>query len=123
MQKPRAARMSRLAGTDDGEVDGNQGQDTRGEIQADPAQHDEQQRGNHAKAFVFGQRIVIQRCLAGLGLLEGSLVRVSRGAGAVELPIVSDPGLPQGTLRIPAAWDETLALGGLFGTVQLERSA
>jgi NADH-quinone oxidoreductase subunit G len=62
--------------------------------------------------------------LVALGVMEGMAVRVLRdGSASAELPITSDPGLPAGAVRAPAAWDETLALGPLFGSLQLERLA
>jgi NADH-quinone oxidoreductase subunit G len=58
-----------------------------------------------------------------LGVIAGSVVRCRSASASVDLALFADSGLPDGVVRIPASWDETLPLGGLFGTVQLERLA
>ncbi len=61
--------------------------------------------------------------LAGLGVTEGSRVRVRQGTLTADLPLATDPGLPAGSVRIPAAYPETAGLGPLFGPLQIERLA
>ena len=61
--------------------------------------------------------------LVQLGVTEGTRVQVRQGDKVVELPLVADPGVPAGSLRVPAAYPETAALGALFGAIQIERVA
>ena len=61
--------------------------------------------------------------LFALGVTDGTRIRVRQGEAVADLPLVADGGLPQGSVRIPAAWPETLVLGALAAPVQLERLA
>ncbi len=61
--------------------------------------------------------------LAQLGVTEGTRVQVRQGEQVVTLPLVADPGVPAGSLRVPAAYPETAGLGALFGAIHIERVA
>ena len=56
-----------------------------------------------------------------LGLSEGDVVRVSQGAGHVELKVKRDATLAADTVRVPAGHPDTASLGEMFGAVQLQR--
>lgn len=56
-----------------------------------------------------------------LELTAGDRVRVGQGAAVVELPVVCDARVAEGTAYIPAALDGTRGLGAAYGTVTLER--
>ena len=55
--------------------------------------------------------------LARLGLRVGANVRISQGAGAVDLHAELDDGLPAGCVRVAAGHPATAALGSMFGAV------
>ncbi len=57
--------------------------------------------------------------LAGLGLAEGSAVRV-RQRGEAMLKVVADDGVPEGCVRIAAAHASTCMLGPMFGQIAVE---
>ena len=56
-----------------------------------------------------------------LGVAEGGMVRITQGAGAVQLKVRRDDGLPSGCVRVAAGLPVTSALGAMFGAVTLER--
>ncbi|HWH82759.1 MAG TPA: molybdopterin dinucleotide binding domain-containing protein, partial [Burkholderiaceae bacterium] len=53
------------------------------------------------------------------GIVDGTMVRVSHGAGSVLLPARIDPSLASSVLRVPAAHPLTAALGPMFGRLDL----
>jgi NADH-quinone oxidoreductase subunit G len=55
-----------------------------------------------------------------LGLVSGGLARVSRGAAAVTLPVVVEPGLAPQAVRVPAGLEVTAPLGAAYGPLNLE---
>jgi NADH-quinone oxidoreductase subunit G len=57
-----------------------------------------------------------------LGLNSGDSVKVSQGAGSVQLTAVADDKLPAGTARVAAGHAATAALGAMFGTINVERA-
>ncbi|GAA5233841.1 NADH-quinone oxidoreductase subunit G [Verticiella sediminum] len=57
-----------------------------------------------------------------LGVEEGARVRVSASqSGSVELLVVLDASVPDGAVRVVSARPETVALGGAFGNLTVER--
>ena len=58
-----------------------------------------------------------------LGLRAGDKVQITQGGGAAILVAARDDRLPAGCIRVPAAHPLTAALGGMFGTVTVERVA
>ena len=62
------------------------------------------------------------RTLTSLGLTAGVKVRVTGGQGAVELETVQDDAVADRALRISAAFESTVALGGAFGQISVERA-
>ncbi|GHT86323.1 NADH-quinone oxidoreductase [Betaproteobacteria bacterium] len=62
-----------------------------------------------------------QPTLDALGLNSGDRVRVSSGAGQVELTAVVDDGVARGCVRVAAAHPATVALGPLVGELSVER--
>ena len=58
-----------------------------------------------------------------LGLRDGDQVRVSQGGGEVVLPYAVDERLPADCVRVPAARDETSALGAASDVMTVERIA
>ena len=58
-----------------------------------------------------------------LGLRDGDLVKITQNGGAATLAAVRDDRLPANCVRVPAAHPLTAALGGMFGTIALERVA
>jgi len=57
-----------------------------------------------------------------LGVSDGDGVRVAQGEAAAVLAVRVDAGLPDGVLRIAAAYAATAALGPMFGPVAVERT-
>lgn len=57
-----------------------------------------------------------------LGIQPGAPVRVSQGQGSASLPAAADDKLPKGVVRIAAGVAATAALGGMFGTITVERA-
>jgi len=57
-----------------------------------------------------------------LGLNSGDSVKLSQGAGGVQLTAVADDKLPAGTVRVAAGNAATAALGAMFGTINVERA-
>jgi NADH-quinone oxidoreductase subunit G len=53
------------------------------------------------------------------GIVDGTLVRVSRGRGGVVLPARIDPSLASNVLRVPAGHPLTASLGAMFGPLEL----
>ena len=62
------------------------------------------------------------RTLTSLGLTAGVKVRVTGGQGTVELETVQDDAVADRALRISAAFESTVALGGAFGQISVERA-
>jgi NADH-quinone oxidoreductase subunit G len=58
---------------------------------------------------------------ADLGLAAGDFLRVRGAAGEAMLPVLADPRLPDGCVRIAAARPETVALGAMSAAVEVER--
>ena len=56
-----------------------------------------------------------------LGISPGEKVRVKQETGEIQLPAARDDKLPPDCVRIPAAHPLTVALGGMFGRVTVER--
>ncbi|MFJ4290091.1 NADH-quinone oxidoreductase subunit NuoG [Cupriavidus sp. NPDC089707] len=59
---------------------------------------------------------------ARLGIQSGDPVRVTQGQGSVVLPAVLEATLPGNTVRVPAATPAAMGLGGMFGTVTVEKA-
>ncbi|MCO4860328.1 NADH-quinone oxidoreductase subunit NuoG [Cupriavidus sp. WGlv3] len=59
---------------------------------------------------------------ARLGIQSGDPVRVTQGQGSVVLPAVLEATLPANTVRVPAATPGAMGLGGMFGTVTVEKA-
>jgi NADH-quinone oxidoreductase subunit G len=59
--------------------------------------------------------------LAAQGLQNGDFVLVKQGCASVKLQVQADDILAKGTIRLAAAKPETLALGGLFDPLVLEK--
>ncbi|MEM5429121.1 NADH-quinone oxidoreductase subunit NuoG [Cupriavidus oxalaticus] len=59
---------------------------------------------------------------ARLGIQSGDPVRVTQGQGSVVLPAVLEATLPANTVRVPAATPAAVGLGGMFGTVTVEKA-
>ncbi|QEZ46063.1 NADH-quinone oxidoreductase subunit NuoG [Cupriavidus oxalaticus] len=59
---------------------------------------------------------------ARLGIQSGDPVRVTQGQGSVVLPAVLEATLPANTVRVPAATPAAMSLGGMFGTVTVEKA-
>ncbi|KWR89824.1 NADH-quinone oxidoreductase subunit NuoG [Cupriavidus sp. IDO] len=59
---------------------------------------------------------------ARLGIQSGDPVRVTQGQGSVVLPAVLEATLPANTVRVPAATPAAIGLGGMFGTVTVEKA-
>ncbi|WP_354685342.1 NADH-quinone oxidoreductase subunit NuoG [Cupriavidus necator] len=57
-----------------------------------------------------------------LGIQSGDPVRVTQGQGSVVLPAVLEATLPANTVRVPAATPAAIGLGGMFGTVTVEKA-
>jgi NADH-quinone oxidoreductase subunit G len=57
----------------------------------------------------------------GLGVGVGDAVRVSLGGASIVLPAVVDPTLAAGVVRVPAGHSATLALGPMFGALDVEK--
>ena len=55
--------------------------------------------------------------LARLGLRVGASARIGQGAGAVDLPVEVDDGLPNGCVRVAAGHPATAVLGPMFGAI------
>ncbi|MFN6961122.1 MAG: NADH-quinone oxidoreductase subunit NuoG [Rhodocyclaceae bacterium] len=60
--------------------------------------------------------------LAKLGLTAGARVKIGTGEAAVELPTELDAGLPDDCVRIATAHASTVAVGPMFGNLNLERA-
>ncbi|GAB4355098.1 MAG: NADH-quinone oxidoreductase subunit NuoG [Immundisolibacter sp.] len=76
-----------------------------------------QRRGDTPSAAVALNGADAQR----LALTDGDRVRVRQGAAVLELPVVCDARVAEGTAYIPAALDGTRGLGAAYGSVTLER--
>ena len=63
------------------------------------------------------------KLLAALGVSPGQSVLVRQGKGEAVLTAAQDDGLPDGCVRVAAAHSSTAALGGMFGTVGIEKVA
>ena len=57
-----------------------------------------------------------------LGLQSGDKVRVSQGAGSVVLPARLDATLAAGVVRVPAGHADTVALGAMFGPIDVVKA-
>jgi len=60
--------------------------------------------------------------LARLGLADGAPVKLASGDGAVVLPAQLDARVPDGAVRVAAAFIETLPLGSAFATLAVEKA-
>ena len=56
------------------------------------------------------------------GVTAGDVIKVSQGQGSARLNLVVDDTLPQGVVRVAAGHTATATLGGMFGTVTVERA-
>jgi len=54
-----------------------------------------------------------------LHLKEGKLLMVKQGEGEAELPVLVDNAVPDQCVWIPAACEETAALGESFGPIEI----
>jgi NADH-quinone oxidoreductase subunit G len=61
------------------------------------------------------------RLLEKLNVKAGATVRVKQNGGAITLAASCDDALPDNAVRIPAGHPLTVALGAMFGEIQLER--
>ena len=59
--------------------------------------------------------------LSKLGIADGTAVKVDAGSTAVHLVAKLDPGVPDHCVRVAAAHASTVALGPLFGSINVER--
>ena len=59
--------------------------------------------------------------LENLGVIAGDQVQVTQGDGAVRLEVAHDEKLPDNCVRVVGAHPKTVALGALFGEIQLEK--
>jgi NADH-quinone oxidoreductase subunit G len=55
-----------------------------------------------------------------LGAINGAQIRVSQGAGSVQMNVLADDSLPLGVVRVAAGHAATAALGAMFGTMTVE---
>ena len=62
------------------------------------------------------------RTLADLGLTAGVKVRLTSGAGAIELETVQDESVADRAVRVAAGFEQTAALGSAFGQISVERA-
>ena len=62
------------------------------------------------------------RTLADLGLTAGVKVRLTSGAGAIELETVQDEAVADRAVRVAAGFEQTAALGSAFGQISVERA-
>ena len=60
--------------------------------------------------------------LARLGIAAGQRVRVKSATGSVELTAEQDNTLATGAVRVPAGFEQTIALGSAFGQLIVERA-
>jgi NADH-quinone oxidoreductase subunit G len=58
-----------------------------------------------------------------LGLKAGARVYVGQGTAGVVLPAVEDPTLAPTAVRVPAGHPDTVALGPMFGPIQVEKAS
>ena len=56
-----------------------------------------------------------------LGISAGDEVRIRQGDGEAQLPAVRDNRLPEGCVRVAAAHPLTVALGGMFDEIAIEK--
>ena len=59
--------------------------------------------------------------LENLGVIAGDQVQVTQGDGSVRLEVAHDEKLPDNCVRVVGAHPKTVALGALFGEIQLEK--
>ncbi len=57
-----------------------------------------------------------------LGVTDGTRVRVTQGAGSVELACEIDASLPASVVRVAAGHPSTAALGAMFGAISVEKA-
>ena len=57
-----------------------------------------------------------------LGLQPDEQVKVSQGQGSVRMPVAADDKLPRGTARLATGHTVSASLGGMFGTITVERA-
>jgi NADH-quinone oxidoreductase subunit G len=57
-----------------------------------------------------------------LGLQSGDTVKLTQGQGSALLAVAADNGLPRGVVRVAAGHAATAQLGGMFGTITVERA-
>ena len=60
--------------------------------------------------------------LAKLGIQAGQRVRVKSATGSVDLIAEQDNALATGAVRVPAGFEQTIALGSAFGQLIVERA-
>jgi len=56
-----------------------------------------------------------------IGITNGLQIKVKQGQGVATLSVAIDAKLPDNVVRIPAAHSSTIALGGMFGPITLEK--
>jgi NADH-quinone oxidoreductase subunit G len=59
---------------------------------------------------------------AKLGVADGELVKVSQGSGSALLSVAIHSGLPVNVVRVAAAHPSTSTLGGMFGSITVEKA-
>ncbi|RJF98811.1 NADH-quinone oxidoreductase subunit NuoG [Noviherbaspirillum saxi] len=57
-----------------------------------------------------------------LGVADGAQIRVMQGQGSAVLPVAVDAALPANVVRVSAAHPDTIALGGMFGAISVEKA-
>jgi len=57
-----------------------------------------------------------------LGVAAGDKVKVAQGSGSAVLVAAVDAGLPANTVRVAAAHAATASLGGMFGSITVEKA-
>jgi len=57
-----------------------------------------------------------------LGVGAGDMVKVTQGSGSAILAAAIHPGLPANVVRVAAAHASTAALGGMFGSITVEKA-
>jgi len=63
-----------------------------------------------------------EKLMAKLKVKEGDLVVVKQGAGSAKLKVKLDAGLAKGTVRVPAGYEQTAALGELMGEIEVVKA-
>jgi NADH-quinone oxidoreductase subunit G len=63
-----------------------------------------------------------EKLMAKLKLKQGDVVLVKQGAGSAKLKVKLDAGLAKGTVRVPAGYEQTAALGELMGEIEVVKA-